>query len=794
MSSKPAIRRIYVPPQRFRADTNIRYQHEIHKGTWITHPEASSLGNHFHRYKLEFHLEAEATIRFHVSADQRFELTLDGERIGRGPDRGDIDFWSFHTWEACLSAGGHVLEARTHYLEVGAPAAQLSLRPAFLFYAENAPVDLNTGSASWRVARMEGISTRPAAIPFYHVIGPRYELDGNLMGPEPEWKPPVTVGPAGHEDVNGIVHPGWMLFPTPLPDPHGKLFRGGKVRHVSPSWKTHPITESPPGTCLDWQDWLDGRRALAIGPDSKATIIIDLEDYLCAYPEIRLSGGEHAFIELEWAEALYTSLERHGNQPPPKGNRNQIDNKLFLGFGDTFISNGWDDQAYQPPWWRAGRYLRLTVRTVDEALTLEALNLHETRFPLKNSSAIECDDPALMDYFPLAVRGMQSCAHETYVDCPYYEQLMYVGDTRLHMLTSYVMDIEDRLNQRTIDLFDHSRTINGFVLERHPSMPRQVSCTYAMIWILMIRDHAWWRDEPAFIRKHIKGMRCLLEEFRALEGDAGLIHQLPGWSFMDWVPEWTRGIPPAPKDEPCGCLNLLYLIALEAAQEVEQSLGEPAFAHIYKGRADTLARGIEHHFWNADRDLFAEESPHAHFSEHAQCLALLSPRFAHLHAANAASLVAAPDLARTTIYFSFYLFEALYWMRQDKRFFDKLDLFKSLPGQGFKTPAEEPEPSRSDCHAWGSHPLFHFHASMAGVRPAAPGFREVRIQPLPGSLNRLRSRVPHPLGQVETAWERTGDTFHFQYNLPKDTPARLVTRDGEISLVGSGEIKEVRLA
>ena len=29
------------------------------------------------------------------------------------------------------------------------------------------------------------------------------------------------------------------------------------------------------------------------------------------------------------------------------------------------------------------------------------------------------------------------CAHETYMDCPYYEQLQYGGDTRLEILATY---------------------------------------------------------------------------------------------------------------------------------------------------------------------------------------------------------------------------------------------------------------------------------------------------------------------------------------------------------------------
>ena len=38
-------------------------------------------------FKKEFILDADTTARIHVSADERFELFLDGERLGRGPER-----------------------------------------------------------------------------------------------------------------------------------------------------------------------------------------------------------------------------------------------------------------------------------------------------------------------------------------------------------------------------------------------------------------------------------------------------------------------------------------------------------------------------------------------------------------------------------------------------------------------------------------------------------------------------------------------------------------------------------
>jgi hypothetical protein len=68
---------------------------------------------------------------------------------------------------------------------------------------------------------------------------------------------------------------------------------------------------------------------------------------------------------------------------------------------------------------------------------------------------------------------------------------------------------------------------------------------------------------------------------------------------------------------------------------------------------------------------------------------------------------------------------------------------------GLTTTPENPEPTRSDSHAWSAHPNYGLLATVLGVRPAGPGFRSVRIAPALGALQRAEGRVPHPLGDIE---------------------------------------------
>jgi hypothetical protein len=87
---------------------------------------------------------------------------------------------------------------------------------------------------------------------------------------------------------------------------------------------------------------------------------------------------------------------------------------------------------------------------------------------------------------------------------------------------------------------------------------------------------------------------------------------------------------------------------------------------------------------------------------------------------------------------------------------DRLGLWSDMRRNGLRTPIESSEPTRSDCHAWGSHPLHHFFATLLGVRPASWGFGRVEIAPMLGRLEHASGGLVHPAGGevvVEVAQE-----------------------------------------
>jgi hypothetical protein len=112
-----------------------------------------------------------------------------------------------------------------------------------------------------------------------------------------------------------------------------------------------------------------------------------------------------------------------------KRNRNDVEGKQFYGPADTYVADGGAHRVYRPLFWRIYRYLQLRVRTAYEPLAIEDLHGTFTAFPFENRAGLEVTDPAanqeIQQILATGWRSARLCARETYMDCPFYEQLQY---------------------------------------------------------------------------------------------------------------------------------------------------------------------------------------------------------------------------------------------------------------------------------------------------------------------------------------------------------------------------------
>ena len=85
---------------------------------------------------------------------------------------------------------------------------------------------------------------------------------------------------------------------------------------------------------------------------------------------------------------------------------------------------------------------------------------------------------------------------------------------------------------------------------------------------------------------------------------------------------------------------------------------------------------------------------------------------------------------------------------------------------GLSTWAENPEPTRSDCHAWSASPNYDLLTLVAGIRPDEPGFRKVRITPHLRGLHHLDASMPHAGGEIHTVYQLDRASWMATVTLP----------------------------
>jgi alpha-L-rhamnosidase len=149
------------------------------------------------------------------------------------------------------------------------------------------------------------------------------------------------------------------------------------------------------------------------------------------------------------------------------------------------------------------------------------------------------------------------------------------------------------------------------------------------------------------------------------------------------------------------------------------------------------------------------------------------------------------SLIQATIYFRFYLFEALKKVGMEEEYTSMLGSWERMLENGLTTFQEGDYKDRSDCHAWSASPLYHFLTLVAGISPAEPGFQSVLIRPSLGDLEEIEAAMPHPQGMIRVSLKRKGkEGLTGTVTLPGDLQGWFQWKGEEVTLVpGSQEIR-----
>ncbi|MBN1999449.1 alpha-L-rhamnosidase, partial [candidate division KSB1 bacterium] len=720
---------------------------------WIAHPTAPLCEYGVYHFRKVFSLEAQPeTFIVHVSADNRYHLNINGRSVCYGPARGDRYHWRFESVDIAgyLQAGENVVAAVVWNFAEYAPVAQKSVQTGFILQGDGPPERIVDTDTSWKVIKntaYQPLVNHGALLHQYIVVGPGDKVDGlqypwgwqSIKFDDSEW-------PSARQLTNGQpsgtgTDLQWILQPRTIPLMESHIQTFSAVREAEG-------IKVPEG-------FLAGFSEFKIPPLTNIRILLDQGFLTTAYPQLVVSDGTGASMKMTFCEALF-------DQNGEKGHRDVVDGKKIVGYYDMFLPDGGQHRLFRPLWFRTFRYVELEIKTAEQALHIHSLNSEFTGYPFVQNAIFESGDPSLKQIWDVGWRTARLCAGETYYDCPYYEQLQYVGDTRIQALISLYASGDDRLMRKAIQMFEDSRAAFGLTESRYPSSRPQYIPPYSLFWIAMVHDYWQHRDDEKFIASMLNGVWSVLDWFNGYVDETGMLGPMPWWHFVDWPDQWAwseerriGGVPPGAGDGHSSNITLQYIYALNYAAGLFNAFGRHSDADECVRRAEHLRKATLDACWEKSRGLVADTPEKKHFSQHANIFAVLTDMVPPEQQRTLIEKVLSDkDLVQCTFYFRFYLTRALNKVGLGGRYIEMLQPWRDMLDIGLTTFAERPEPTRSDCHAWSASPNYEFFATVCGVTPASAGFKTVRIEPRLGPLLWVKGEMPHPQGRIKVALER----------------------------------------
>ncbi|MBN8577603.1 MAG: alpha-L-rhamnosidase [Cytophagales bacterium] len=729
---------------------------------WIAPREGESqFGVHHFRKSFELKSKPQQFV-IHLSADNRYRLFVNGTYVTDGPQISDSRHWRFESLDiaALLNAGSNTLAVQVVNYAEQAPVYLMGVRAAMIVQGNDSLSAVVNSNATWKYF------TNPAvkALPFgpgnpelyyqYYAAGPMDHVDGNNFPwgwehpayNDAAWPSPKATETGAPFSVVGYGDATWELVPRSIP-------------LMERTWQPAGIIRRSTGLPLPVEKF-----PVTVPANTTVSLLVDQQQLTSAFPELTLSGGKQSTIKLTYAEGVFNDIRN-------KGHRDSIQGSTLHGVHDIFIADGHEARVFTTLTYRTFRYVQVEITTQSQPLQISKFGSWFTGYPFQRKGNFEAEDQALAKVFDIGWHTARLCAYETYMDCPYWERLQYVGDTRIQALVSYYVSGDDRLARNALEQFYWSLTYDGLTASRYPSALTQFIPNYSLVWVTMVHDFFMYRNDPEFVRSFLPGIERVLQHFEKYLTPDKLMQEQPYWDFLDHTYP-THKIFTESKSKKLTTNSLFYAYTLSLASELFNYYQQPERAQHYALLSQQLKAGVKRQCWDAARGLFADTPDKNYYSMHANILAILCGMIDRPEQADFLKRVTEDKtLIPTTLYFDFYLGRAMNVARAGDQYLGLLRQWKELLNLGLTTFPEGV--TRSECHAWSASPNFEMLATFAGIQPQTPGFKKVLIRPLLQSLQSVKGVVPHWAGEIAVEFEKRGVQLKGSVTLPAGISGRL---------------------
>ncbi|CAK7218405.1 hypothetical protein SBRCBS47491_003498 [Sporothrix bragantina] len=772
--------------------------------TWIWHPafpehqlDTAGLLVHFRR---QFTVDGEipACLKIHISADTKYKLYVNHHLVSFGPVKGDQSLWFYdevdiapYLQRGSNFVGVHVL--RLFCATQFAPSfPRLASGGLYVTVPEDRTYSEHLSSSPLWEAAIDPFVTLRVNEPedsFLHIYEAHRRQDADCPL---DWRPAKILE---YKNSTGNAPP-WNLSPRLIPPHRVKTTGFAEIHNV----QSDLAAEAWRSLLLADRNAEGARPGLRLPPGSRHRFELEIAAHTTAFLGARFlrpRDGGGSSIRLTYAESYEDEPDLYKGERRKAHRRDRT--KQLIGPhdfyelqgqtvypGPQYLEDETRQEAFVPFHYRTFRFIEVEINVgAASELVFQGIDVDAVHYPLDVQATIAAAPATdVVDaLWTTSLRTLANCMHDCYEDCPFYEQLQYAMDTRSSALFTYCVAGDDRLaRQAIVQLYYSFQPSTGLTASRAPSHRRQVIPHFSLYWICMLGDHWDYFGDARFLAPFAGVIDAILSYF-ALRVDAEL--QLvrsdvrrPGiWNYIDWTDAWKPyGSPPVCERTGFSTFtNQMYAHTLNvAARVVGDTLGRHAVASEYRQRAQNITAAVQKHcfdgvfFTDSLASAQADEAPAPPRSQHCQVWAVLSGavqgRAAQELLRQTMHRTAAGEFVQGSIAMSFYILRALS-MAGGSVYDDHFHTIWKAPwlaqlAMGVTTWVEDDIAQRSDCHAWGSVPLYEFVAEVAGVQPAAPGWATIQVRPRLQLYAEFNARVPmrmvdgKTVGLVHVSWKR----------------------------------------
>jgi alpha-L-rhamnosidase len=461
-------------------------------------------------------------------------------------------------------------------------------------------------------------------------------------------------------------------------------------------------------------------------------------------------------------------------------------------------------QRYETPIRRGFRYVSMTVRGAKQPIKLYNVTMIQSNYPVAEVGQFTCSDELLNDIWEISRHTTKVCMEDTFVDCPAFEQVFWVGDSRNEALVSnYLYGVQD-IVKRCLSLVPGSKHQTPLFADQVPSGWSSVIPNWTFFWAIACAEYYEQTADETFASEMYGHIRFTLEHYLTNINDQGLF-AIKGWNLLDWSPI------DQPNDGIVTHQNMFLAHTLRIGARMASISGDQQGVALLEDAALRLETAINNHLWNEDAlayiDCIHVDGRRSQVvSMQTQVVASLTGVAQGDRKQKIDSYLVTPPSHFVQIgspFMSFFYYEALAKLGEvDLVLADIRHNYGMMIRNGATTCWEQypnflenrTNPNmltRSHCHAWSSAPAYFLGREVLGVRSLAPGWSEIEVAPAPSGLTWAKGSVPHPAGgRIDVSWtvNEASKTMEISVSYPASVSVLVRIPEGY-----TGSVKELKL-